>query len=91
MKRTTVFLDEELQRELKIVAEYKGVPVASVLRDALDEYLRGERKRRPQTLSFLAIGRSGLKDIAERHEEILWKRLEPHSPSPQPKKTKRSR
>lgn len=91
MKRTTIFLEEQLQRELKIVAEYKGVPAASVLRDALDEYLRAERTRRPRSLSFMAVGRSGREDIAERHEEILWKGLGPHSPSPKPKRAKRRR
>jgi predicted transcriptional regulator len=78
MKRTTVFLEEELQRELKIVAEYKRLPAASVLRDALDQYLRAERKKRDRKLRFLAVGRSGTKTTADRHEELLWKDLEPH-------------
>ena len=91
MKRTTIFLEEELQREIKIVAEYKGVPAASVLRDAIHDYLRAERKRRPRTLSIMAIGRSGRRDIADRHEELLWKDLTPHGGSPKPAKTKRPR
>ena len=78
MKRTTVFLEEELQRELKIVAAYKQLPAASVLRDALDQYLRAERKRRDRKLGFLAIGRSGTRTTADRHEDLLWKDLEPH-------------
>ena len=78
MKRTTVFLDERLQRELKIVAEYRRVPAASVLRDALDQYLGAERKKRDRKLRFLAIGRSGTRTTADRHEELLWKELEPH-------------
>jgi predicted transcriptional regulator len=78
MKRTTVFLDEELQREMKIVAEYKRLPAASILRDALDQYLRAEGKKRDRKLRFLAVGRSGTKTTADRHEELLWKDLEPH-------------
>jgi metal-responsive CopG/Arc/MetJ family transcriptional regulator len=91
MKRTTVFLEEDLQRELKIVAQYKGVPAASVLRDAIDEYLRAERKRRPRALSIMAIGRSSRRDTAERHEELLWKDLSPHGGSPKPRKTRHPR
>ena len=91
MKRTTVFLEEELQRELKMVAEYKGVPAASVLRDAVDEYLRAERKRRPRTLSILGIGRGSGNNIAERHEELLWQDLTPHGGSPKPRKARRPR
>jgi predicted transcriptional regulator len=90
MKRTTIFLEEELQRELKIVAEYKRLPAASVLRDALDQYLRAERKKRDRKLRFLAVGRSGTKTTADRHEELLWKDLEPHGkPAGAAKKTRR--
>ncbi len=90
MKRTTVFLEEELQRELKIVAGYKGLPAASVLRDALDQYLRAERKKRGRKLRFLAVGRSGTRTTAERHEQLLWRDLEPHGgPLRTPKKTGR--
>jgi predicted transcriptional regulator len=90
MKRTTVFLEEELQRELKIVAEYKRLPAASVLRDALDQYLRAERKKRGRKLRFVAVGRSGTKTTADRHEELLWKDLEPHG-DPARKKARRGR
>jgi predicted transcriptional regulator len=91
MKRTTVFMEEDLQRELKIVADYKKVPAASVLRDALDQYLRGERKRRAHTLRFIAVGRSGTKTTADRHEELLWKDLEPHGKARQTGKRSRRR
>jgi predicted transcriptional regulator len=91
MKRTTVFLEEDLQRELKIVAEYKQMPAASVLRDALDQYLRAERKKRDRKLRFLAIGRSGTRTTADRHEELLWKDLEPHEKSAKAGKGSRRR
>jgi len=76
MKRTTVFLQEELDREVKALAERQGRPAASVIREALSEYVG--RHRGDCTLSFLAAGRSGRRDVAERHEEILAAELEPH-------------
>ncbi len=91
MKRTTVFLEEDLQRELRIIADYKKVPAASILREALDQYLHGERGRRARTLRFLAVGRSGTRKTADRHEELLWKDLEPHGEAARPGKRSRRR
>ena len=77
MKRTTVFLDEGLDRDVKALAERQGRPAASVVREALAEYVVRNRERRP-ALSFVAAGRSGRRDVAERHEAILFEELEPH-------------
>lgn len=77
MKRTTVFLDEGLERDVKALAQRQGRPAASVVREALAEYVARNRERRP-ALSFVAAGRSGRRDVAERHEEILLEELEPH-------------
>jgi len=73
MKRTTVFLDEAAERELEHLARLRGAPKATLVREAIGEYLvrqRGETERTP--LEFIAIGRSGLSDVAERHEELLF-------------------
>lgn len=77
MKRTTVFLQEELDRDVKALAERQGRAAASVVREALSEYVARHRGGGPG-LSFLAAGRSGRDDVAERHEEILAAELEPH-------------
>lgn len=77
MKRTTVFLEEGLERDVKALAERQGRTTASVVREALAEYVVRQRVRRP-ALSFTAVGRSGRSDVAERHEEILFQELGPH-------------
>lgn len=75
MKRTTIFVPESLEREVQLYARRERKPVASVVRDALAEYVAS---RRPVSAlpSFTGIGRSGRTDIAARHEELLW--TDPH-------------
>jgi predicted transcriptional regulator len=78
MKRTTVFLDEEAQRELRLLAERENAPAASLLREAVDQYLTARRQKPRKPLRFLAAGRSGTRTTAARHEELLFRDLEPH-------------
>jgi predicted DNA-binding protein len=73
MRRTTVFLDEQLERELKALARRDGRPMASVVREALAAYVVNEREHPPGAMGFVAAGRSGQRDTAARHEELLWK------------------
>jgi predicted transcriptional regulator len=73
MKRTTIFLDEQVETELKALARRKRLPMAAVVRDALERHVARETVRAP--LSFVGVGRSGSRDTAERHEEILAKRF----------------
>lgn len=87
MKRTTIFVPEPLERDLQLYARRENKPVASVVREALAEYLttHGSKSTLP---SFTGIGHSGRSDVAERHEELLW--TEPHGglgpPGPRPAK-----
>ncbi len=85
MKRTTIFLDEADERELEHLARGRGAPKASLVREAISEYLarrRGEVEAQP--LAFVAIGRSGRSDVAERHEELLFQ-TEAERPAPPPR------
>jgi hypothetical protein len=77
MKRTTVFLDEDLDRDVKALAERQGRPAAGLVREALAEYVARHR-RGGSSLSFVGAGRSGRSDVAQRHEEILEAELKPH-------------
>ena len=77
MVRTQIQLTERQARELKRIAAKEGVSMAEVIRRAVDAKIRGgtgelpweERVRRARA----AIGkfRSGLKDVAERHDDYL--------------------
>jgi hypothetical protein len=75
MKRTTIFLDEKLQRQLKKLAEQEGVSFAYMVREALASYV--VHPRGAATLPSVA-GRfsSGHADTSERVDELLWR--DPH-------------
>lgn len=94
MKRTTIFLDEGMERDLRALAAESNQPVASLVREAIGVFLVG-RKRKARELSFLAAGRSGRKDVAATHEELLWRDLVPHDdvvpPGKRPGKAKSTR
>jgi plasmid stability protein len=78
MKRTTIFVPEALERDLQLYAAREGKSTAAVVREALAEYVAN--RRTPGALpSFAAAFASGHADTAERHEELLFKQLTPHS------------
>ncbi|MGH9202951.1 MAG: hypothetical protein ACRD2A_17135, partial [Vicinamibacterales bacterium] len=79
MKRTTLFLDEQLEHDLRILSKRKGRPLASVVREAMAQYVARQLEQdSDRSVRFVASGRSGHTDTAERHEELLWGDLEPH-------------
>jgi hypothetical protein len=92
MKRTTLFLDEQLEHALRMLSKRKGLPLASVVREAMAQYVASETKRGQPAVRFVASGRSGYTDTAARQEELLWGDLDPHSGSaPSPQKPARRR
>ena len=72
MKRTTIFVDEAIEHDLKAIAARRSRPVASLVREALAEYVMSEKSAGQTRLSFVGAGASGHVDTADRHEEILW-------------------
>ena len=72
MKRTSLFLDEQLLKNLKRAADRKGVSVASLVREAVSHYLQA-----PEEAGFLPsiAGRfsSGAHDTASKPDEYLWR------------------
>ena len=79
MKRTTVFVPEALERDLQLYARREGKPVALLFREAVAEYLATRRVSDAVLPSFTAAFDSGHRDTAERHEEILFRNLDPHA------------
>jgi len=77
MKRTTFFADEQLMDELKEIAREERKTLASVVREATALYVRDKRKKKKRKLSIVGIGASGRTDVAEKHEELLWKKDKP--------------
>ncbi len=72
MKRTTIFADDSLMKELKEISKEENKSVASLIREAMEGYVLQKRQSK-KSLSFIGISNSGMKDIAERHEELLWR------------------
>jgi hypothetical protein len=72
MQRTTVFADEDLIQELRDLARREGKSLSQIIREALERAV-AERRVATSAPSILGIGRSGRRDVAERHEELLWR------------------
>ena len=70
MKRTTISAEEDLIKEIKDIANEENRSVTEVLREALENYTK-QKTVTKKRLSFIGIGNSGRKDIAENHEELL--------------------
>ena len=68
MKRTTVKLPDSLDSILRREAEMRGVPIATVTREALEAYFKITT---PRQLLAARAGNSGANDISGRIEEIL--------------------
>jgi hypothetical protein len=79
MKRTTIFVPEGLERDLQLYAKRVGKPAASVVREAIAEYIADSRSR-PKLPSFTGAFSGADTDTAERHEELLFRELAPHGP-----------
>jgi predicted transcriptional regulator len=75
MKRTSLFLDEKLLERLQRLADRRGVSTAHLVREAVAAYLAGNAT--PAKVPAIA-GQfaSGMRDGAERVDELLWS--DPH-------------
>lgn len=74
MKRTTIFADDDLIKEIKELSKEENRSVAEVIREAMQDYI-GQKRQRRKKLSFIGIGESGRSDISEKHERLLWKKV----------------
>lgn len=69
MKRTTVMLPDDVDARLRREARRRGVPVAEVVREAVERHVPPpERGRR---LSIFALGEGLETDASERVDEIV--------------------
>jgi hypothetical protein len=71
MKRTSLFLDAKILRDLKRAAHREQVSVASIVREAITRYL-AEPKSIVRLPSVTGRFSSGTVDTAERTDELLW-------------------
>lgn len=71
MIRTQVQLSDEQSRALKETAAARGISIAEVIRQALDQHLGGEARESRRERAIRAIGgyRSGRHDVSVRHDD----------------------
>ena len=76
MRRTTVFLEEDLLKKARRYASKEGTSFAQVVREALLEYITEEDSMKRKLPSLAGQFASGHSDTAERVDELLWQ--DPH-------------
>jgi hypothetical protein len=62
-------LPDEIERRLRIEARRRGVPIAQIVREAVERHLPPLKEGKP--LSFFGIGEGGPADASERVDEYL--------------------
>jgi hypothetical protein len=68
MKRTTLYLDADTKILLKLESVRRKQPMAEIVREAVQSYLKQKSKAKPPGAGE---SRSRRKDIAENAEEVL--------------------
>ena len=76
MVRTQIQLTEEQARKVKKIAASRGVSMAEVIRDAVEEAIRSNagtlsEERRTRALEIAGKFRSGKKDVSKKHDAYL--------------------
>ena len=71
MKRTTIFIPEELEADLQHYARQAKKLAAWVVREALTSYLSTRTQPVPRS-SAIGMGDSGRSDVSERFESLLF-------------------
>ena len=73
MVRTQVQLTEEQSRAVKSIAARRGVSVAEVIRESMEEAIRRqyvpEEELRRRANEAVGCGHSGLGDLSARHDD----------------------
>jgi hypothetical protein len=76
MVRTQIQLTEEQAVKVKRIAASKGVPMAEVIREAVDAAIRSDTGAASEEVRKRAVGivgefRSGKKDVSKKHDTYL--------------------
>lgn len=82
MKRTTIYLEPELEMRLKVEGLRRKQPMAALVREAVEAYLGAEPAAGPPGAGAFASGR---RDTAARAEDVLARAGFGGAPSASPK------
>lgn len=73
MHRTQISLTDEQIRRLKEEAARRGVSMAQIIRQAIEEHLARGRRRELRRRALEVVGRfaSGCRDVSKKHDREL--------------------
>ena len=76
MVRTQIQLTEEQAKKIRKIAASRGVPMAEVIRDAVEGAIQSDagtvsEERRKRALEIVGKFRSGKKDVSKKHDAYL--------------------
>ncbi len=66
-----IYLEEQQDRALRRIAEDKGISLSELIRRSIDLYLENLPVEDDPALKIVGLGRSGLGDLAAKHDEYL--------------------
>ncbi len=69
VKRTTVMLPEDVDARLRLEARRRGVSIADVAREAIEQHLPATAST--GRLSFFAVDKGGPPDASDRVDELV--------------------
>ncbi|HVX22579.1 MAG TPA: CopG family transcriptional regulator [Acidimicrobiales bacterium] len=69
MKRTTVLLPDDVDGRLRLEARRRHVPIADLVREAIDRYLPEIAPAAPP--GFFGVGEGSPEDASERVDELV--------------------
>lgn len=79
MKRTTIMLPDELDARVRLEARRRGVSIADVARDALEQHVSASAT--PGRLGFFAIGEGEPSDVSQHVEEYVNGAIDRRNPT----------
>lgn len=74
--RTNIYLEPQIITAIKSTAQEQDKTMAEIIREILKKALKEEKKDWAKSLHSLAnkAGRSGLGDLAKRHDKYLYEK-----------------
>ena len=66
-----VYLEESQDRALRALSEAQHISIAELIRRSIDRYLAEIPIEDDPALHLIGLGRSGLRDVAEKHDAYL--------------------
>ena len=70
MKPTVIYLPQETEQVLEQLSLQGGKTPSEIIQEAIQFYIVNKKKTLPKCVG---MGKSGISDLSERVDELLWK------------------